>query len=104
MGSLEMQRLKLLAMLATGSCLVIGTIASAEPVSPQPTKKHAECAGSKVKTACNQQVEVTDFVKGRQATSTSVPTASGTQTAAAKSSQQVLESAKDDGVGMQPPK
>ena len=94
-----MQRLKLLGtFLMTGSCLVIATTAAAEPVSPTPpAKKHAECEGSKVKTACNQQADVKEFVKGRLAPSTSAPTSGGQQTAA--KFQQDLQPAKEDGAG-----
>ena len=100
-----MQRLKPLGtILMTASCLVIATIASAEPVSSNTTaKKHAECEGSKVKTSCNHHTDVKDFVKGRQAPSTSGPTVAGHQTPAAKA-QQDLPSAKDDGAQPQEPK
>lgn len=91
-----MQRLKLLGTFLTASCLVIATIASAEPVSTKPTaKKHAECQGTKVKTACNQAADVKDFVTSRQVPSTSGPTDGGQQTSASKT-QQDLQSAKDD--------
>jgi hypothetical protein len=99
-----MQRLRLLGtFLLTGSCLVIGTIAAAEPVSNETAaKKHAACEGSKVKTSCNKQADVLDFVKGRQAPSPSGPTAGGNQTAVSNS-QQDMQRAKEDGAGAQPP-
>lgn len=100
-----MKRLNLLGMfLMTGSCLAIGTVASAEPVSnTTAAKKHAECQGSKVKTSCNHQAEVTDFVKGRRAPSTTSPTAGGQQTAVPKSRQD-LQPAKEESAEAQRPK
>lgn len=97
-----MQRPNLLGMvLMTGSCLVIATVASAEPVSQPPAKKHAECEGSKVKTACNKQADIKDFVTSRQAPSTSAPaTAEAPQTAASKSQQDVQS--VDESAGPQP--
>ena len=66
-----MQRLKLLGTSLTASWLVLATIASAEPVATTTTpKKHAECQGTKVKTACNQAADVKDLVKSRQVPST----------------------------------
>ena len=91
-----MQRPRLSGTFLTASCLVIATIASAEPVSTTTTaKKHAECQGTKVKTACNQSADVKDFVTSRQAPSTSGPTAGDQQTPASKARQD-LQSAKDD--------
>jgi len=94
-----MQHPKLLGMfLMTGSCLVIATVASAEPVSKPPAKKHAACEGSKVKTACNQAADVRDFLASRQAPTTSGPaTADGSQTAASKS-QQDMQSVDESAV------
>jgi hypothetical protein len=102
-GDLDMQRLKLLGtFLMTGSCLAIATIAAAEPVSPQPpAKKHAECEGSKMKTACNRQADVKDFVKGIQVPPAPTPPADG-QTAVPNSRQE-LQPAKEDSAGAKPP-
>ncbi len=98
-----MQHFKLLATSLTASCLVIATIASAEPVSNTTTgKKHPECEGTKIKTACNHQADVRDFVKGRQVTPPSAPTA-GQQTSAA-TALQVLQSDKDVGAQAEVPK
>jgi hypothetical protein len=89
--------------LMTASCLVIATIAAAEPVSDKPVvKKHPECQQTKVKTSCNHQADVKDFVTSRQAPSTSGPTA-GRQAASASNPQQDLQSA-EDGAGSQQPK
>jgi hypothetical protein len=100
-----MQRLKGWGTaLMTVSCLVtIAGSAAAEPVSTQPAaKKHAECEGSKVKTACNQAADVRDLVKGRQAPATSAPTADGNQ-ATVPNSRQELEPVSEDGAGAKPP-
>ena len=97
-----MQRPNLLRLfLMTGSCLVIATVASAEPVSKPPAKKHAQCEGTKVKTACNQAADVREFVASRQAPSTSGPaTAEAPQTAASKSRQDVQS--VDESAGPKP--
>ncbi len=82
-----MQRLKLLATTLTATCLVVATIASAEPVSTPPTpKKHAECEGTKIKTACNNAADVKDLVAGRQVPATPTPSAGGLQDAKANAS------------------
>jgi hypothetical protein len=98
-----MQHIKLLGMLATSACLVIGTIASAEPVSPAPPKKHAECQETKQKTACNHAADVRELLAGRQAPSTSGPNSGGPQTPVFNSRQD-LQSAKDASGETQPPK
>ena len=78
-----MRRLKLTGTILTASFLLIGTIAAAEPATKQTTtKKHRECEGSKMKSACNQHLDVKEFVTGLQAPpSAPGPTASADQTA-----------------------
>ena len=95
-----MQRLKLSTTWLMGSCLLIGTIAAAEPVTKPAPKKHPECEGSKVKTSCNQQADVKELLMSRQS-STSQPTAGGQQAAVAASKQDV-QSAKDSADPQQP--
>ena len=97
-----MQRPNLLRLfLMTGSCLVIATVASAEPVSQPPAKKHAACEGTKVKTACNHAADVRDLLASRQAPPTSGPaTADGPQTAASKPQQDAQS--VDDSAGPPP--
>ena len=96
-----MQRLKLLGMFLAGSSFVMGSIGLAEPVSKPAPKKHAECEGSKVKTACNQQLDVKEFVTGLQPPPpTSDPTAGANPDA---SSRKDVQPAKDDSAQTQSP-
>ena len=96
-----MQRLKLLGTILTACCLVIGTIASAEPATKPAPKKHPQCEGSKVKTACNQQLDVKEFVTGLQAPPpTPQPTVGADQTA---NSRKDVQPANEDGAQTQSP-
>ena len=98
-----MQRIKQFGTLIAGLAFVAGTIASAEPVTQPAPKKHPECEGSKVKTACNQGEDVKDFVKGRQALTPSTPAPTAPQTSAAIA-RQGLQPVKDDGAAAEQPK
>jgi hypothetical protein len=99
-----MHRLKLLGTLLTGSWLVIGTIATAEPVKDKPAvKEHPECKETKMKTACKHAEEVKDYLMSIQAPPTSGPTTGLDQTAVSNS-RQVAQPAKDDSAGTQAPR
>ena len=99
-----MQHLKLLASSLIASCLVMPTIASAEPVKTTTTpKKHPECEGTKVKTACNNAADVRDLLAGRLVPTTPESTAAGQQTSAAKA-QQAVQPAVDATPRAQEPK
>jgi hypothetical protein len=100
-----MQHLKLLATSLTASCLVMATIASAEPAKTPPTpKKHPECEGSKIKSACKNEAPIRDLVMGRLVVPPAPePTAAGQQTSAG-TALQVLQSDKDVGAQAEEPK
>ena len=98
-----MRPLTLLGSVLAGSCLVIAAMASAEPVtSNSTTTKHPECQGTKVKTSCEQQAVVTDFVKGRQAQSEPAP--KGAHHANASKSGNASHAAKEKSADEQQPK
>lgn len=90
------------AILTIASCFVVATPASAEPANKTTTaKKHKECEGSKVKTACNNQLDVKEFVQGLQAPPpTTGPTAGADQTA---NTRKAVQPAKDDSAQTQTP-
>ena len=96
-----MQHMKF-AILVIASCLVTATVASAEPATQTTTpKKHKECEGSKVKTSCNQQLDVKEFVQGLQAPPPSTgPTAGADQTV---NGRKAVRPAKDDSAQTQSP-
>ncbi len=96
-----MQHVKF-ATFMIASCLMVGATASAEPVSNTTTpKKHKACEGSKVKTSCNQQMDVKEFVQGLQAPPpTTDPTVGADQTANARKN---VQPAKDDSAQTQTP-
>jgi hypothetical protein len=89
-----MQHVKF-AALVVASCLMVATTASAEPATGTTTgKKHKQCEGSKVKTSCNQQLDVKEFVQGLQAQPpTPGPAAGADQTANVRKQ---VQPAKDD--------
>ena len=87
-----------------GSCLVIGTIAAAEPVSDKKTvKEHAECKETKMKTACKHAEEVKDYLTAIQVPTAPGPTTGPDQTAVPTARQQ-LQSANDESAGTEAPK
>ena len=90
------------AALLIASCLVVATTASAEPATGTTTgKKHKQCEGSKVKTSCNQQLDVKEFVQGLQAPPpTPGPTVGADQTANARKD---VQPAKEDSAQPQSP-
>ena len=96
-----MQRVKY-AILVIASSFMVATTASAEPANKTTTpKKHKECEGSKVKTACNNQLDVKEFVQGLQAPPPATgPAAGGDQTANAR---KAVQPAKDDDAQAQTP-
>ena len=91
------------AILMIVSCLMVAATASAEPATGTTTgKKHKECEGSKVKTACNNQLDVKEFVQGLQAPPpTTGPTAGADQTA---NTRKPVQPAKDDSAQTQTPR
>ena len=95
-----MQHVKF-ATLMIASCLLVGATASAEPTTTTTPKKHKQCEGSKVKTACNNQLDVKEFVQGLQAPPpTTDPTVGADQTA---NTQKAVQPAKDDSAQPQTP-